>query len=80
MAMAGEDMGFEKALEKLEKIVAELEEGDVSLDASLKRYEEGVKLVRVCRDNLEKAKKKVQLLMKDKNGEFTKKDMETGEE
>lgn len=75
-----EEITFEKAMEKLEKIVSELEEGEVSLDSSLKKYEEGVKLVRICQSNLDKAKKKIETLMKDKSGNFVKKSFEQEEE
>ena len=70
-------MDFEKAMEKLEKIVSELEEGEISLDMSLKKYEEGIKLVRFCQKKLDEAKQKVELLMKDGKGRFLKTDFET---
>jgi len=71
------EIAFEKALEKLEGIVSKLEEGELALDDSLKKYEEGIKLVRVCQQKLEKARKKIDILMKDEKGEFT---LETFEE
>ncbi len=64
------DISFEKALEKLEKIVEELEEGNLSLDASLKKYEDGVKLARSCQEKLDKAKRKIELLIKKDEGLF----------
>ena len=64
------EVSFEKALEKLEKIVEELEEGDLSLDASLKKYEDGVKLARTCQEKLDKAKEKIELLVKKDKGMF----------
>jgi exodeoxyribonuclease VII small subunit len=67
------ETSFEKALEKLENIVNELEEGDLSLDNSLKKYEEGIKLARICQQKLDKAKQKIELLMKDESGSFRKK-------
>jgi exodeoxyribonuclease VII small subunit len=67
------DMAFEKALQKLEKIVEELEAGDLSLDDSLKKYEEGIKLARMCQQKLDKAKQKIELLTKEEGGEFKKK-------
>lgn len=60
---------FEKALEKLDKIVDELEEGDLSLDDLLKKYEEGIKLAGMCQQKLDKAKKKIDILIK-KDGSF----------
>ena len=64
------EIKFEDALKKLEKIVEELEKGDLSLEDSLARYEEGIKLSRICQKKLETAKKKVELLVKSKEGKF----------
>ena len=58
---------FEEALEKLEKITRDLEEGDVSLEDSLKYFDEGVKLAEYCNSKLNDAQKKVEILLK-KNG------------
>ena len=62
------EVSFEKALEKLEKIVGELESGDLPLEDALKRYEEGVKLARLCNKKLETAQKKVEILLKSGKG------------
>jgi len=70
------EISFEKALEKLEKIVDELEEGDIPLDSSLKKYEEGIKLARVCQEKLDKARQKIETLTKGKDGKFKTKDFE----
>lgn len=64
------EMKFEEALKKLEKIVQELEDGDLPLDESLEKYEEGIRLSRVCSKKLEAAKKKVELLLKEEDGTF----------
>ena len=72
------DMTFEKAMEKLEQLVDELEAGDIPLDASLKKYEEGIKLSRVCQEKLDKARQKIELLAKDGDGKFVKEDFEDG--
>jgi exodeoxyribonuclease VII small subunit len=53
---------FEKALLELETIVRELESGDVSLDESLKRFEQGIELYKKCRQTLEGAEKKIKIL------------------
>ena len=58
------EIKFEEALKKLEKIVSDLEEGNMSLDDSLAKYEEGIKLSKICSRQLEAAKSKVELLMK----------------
>jgi exodeoxyribonuclease VII small subunit len=59
---------FEKALDKLEKIVEELEDGDLTLDDTLKKFEEGVKLSRLCEKKLTAARKKVSILTRDEDG------------
>ncbi len=64
------DMKFEDALKKLEKIVSDLEAGELSLDESLKKYEEGVKLSRLLSKELETARKKVEILVKKDDGKF----------
>lgn len=62
-----QEMKFEEALKKLEDIVAKLETGDMSLEDSLSKYEEGIKLSKICSRQLEAAKSKVELLMKSGN-------------
>jgi len=59
---------FEDALSKLEKIVSKLEEGDIPLEESLKLFEEGIKLSRFCNQKLDEAEKRVEILLKDKEG------------
>lgn len=55
---------FEEALEKLEQITKELEEGELSLEESLKYFDEGVKLAELCNGKLNDAQKKVEILLK----------------
>jgi len=64
------EIKFEEALKKLEKIVEDLEKGDISLDEALKKYQDGIELSRVCSQRLENAKKRIDLLTKNKKGEF----------
>ncbi len=64
------EIKFEDALKKLEKIVDDLERGDLSLDEALKKYQEGIELSRQCATRLEGAKKKIELLVKNKKGEL----------
>jgi exodeoxyribonuclease VII small subunit len=59
---------FEDALNKLEKIVSKLEDGEIPLEESLKLFEEGIRLSRLCNQKLEEAEKRVEILMKGKNG------------
>jgi exodeoxyribonuclease VII small subunit len=64
------EIKFEESLKKLEKIVEDLEKGDLSLDEALKKYQDGIGLARMCSERLESAKKKVELLSKNKKGGF----------
>jgi len=70
---------FEAALARLEEIVTELESGELGLEQSLKLFEEGVKLARVCNARLEEAERKVEVLLKDKNGKVIAKPFEEEE-
>ena len=74
-----EEIKFEKALERLEKIVGELEEGNIPLDEALKKYEEGIKLSRPCNEKLNQAEKKIQVLSKSLDGSFKREDFEWDE-
>ncbi len=59
-----EEVSFEENMERLEKIVAELEKGDLNLDDSVKKFEEGINISKKCNDILEKAEKKITILLK----------------
>jgi len=61
---------FETSLKKLEDLVKRLESGDLSLDDALKAFEEGVKHAAICSAKLNEAEKKVELLLKQKDGSF----------
>lgn len=63
------ELSFEKALEDLEKIVEKLEKGGLSLNESLSLFEKGVHLAKFLREELEKAEKKVDILLKDEKGQ-----------
>ena len=60
---------FEEALQQLEQIVQKLEKGELPLEESLKLYEEGIRLSRLCHGKLEEAEGKIEMLMKDARGE-----------
>ena len=68
---------FEECLERLEKIVAELEKGDVPLDRALELFDEGMKLSGSCRKELEEAEGKVEILLK-RNGKLQPEAFEHG--
>jgi exodeoxyribonuclease VII small subunit len=59
---------FEQAMARLEAIVGQLENGDLSLDESLKIFEEGIRLSKNCLKVLEEAERKVEVLVQDTNG------------
>jgi exodeoxyribonuclease VII small subunit len=65
-------LSFEKALADLEGIVQKLEKGGLSLNESLALFEKGVKLAKYLREELGKAEKKVEILLKDDKGEIRK--------
>ncbi len=71
---------FEDALARLEEIVKELESGDLALDLSLKLFEEGIKLSRICNKRLEEAERRVEILLKDKTGNMIAQPFEEKEE
>ncbi len=61
---------FETALKKLEEVVRKLEGGELSLEDSLKAFEEGVKQAAFCAGKLNEAEKRVEMLLKRKDGTF----------
>ena len=70
MATKPKGAAFEQALERLEKIVEELQTSELPLEARLKRFEEGVALVRECKKSLDTATKKVEVLIKSYGGKM----------
>jgi exodeoxyribonuclease VII small subunit len=60
---------FEQALQQLEQIVQKLEKGELPLEESLKLYEDGIRLSRLCHAKLEEAEGKIEVLLKDARGE-----------
>ena len=61
---------FEKSLKRLEEIVGKLENGELTLEDSLKLFEEGTKLSKSCEKQLNQAQRKVEMLVKDEDGEL----------
>ncbi len=70
-------MTFESAMNQLEQIVHELESGNLSLEDSLKKFEEGIKLSKFCSARLDETEKKITLLLKDQNGNIIEKEFST---
>lgn len=66
-----EHKDFEKALDRLEKIVGKLEKGDLALEEALKLFEEGTQITRFCSTKLDEAERKVEILLKDKKEQLT---------
>ena len=66
--MAQKNQTFESSLGELEKIVRKLEDGDLSLEESLKLFEDGVKLSRECQERLSQAERRIEILLKDSQG------------
>jgi exodeoxyribonuclease VII small subunit len=73
------EISFETAMERLEKIVEEMESGKMLLEDLLVRYEEGMKLVKVCQDRLAHAEQKIQIITRDHAGKTSVKDFATTE-
>lgn len=82
-----QELKFEAAIADLELVVEQLESGDLSLEESLAAFEKGVGLVRYCNQKLSEVEKKVELLVKDKEGQLqlkafangTASDLESGQ-
>ena len=64
---------FEDSMSQLEKIVEDLEDGDLPLETAIKKFEEGVRLSKFCFDKLDETEKKVSLLLQDQNGNLIEK-------
>jgi exodeoxyribonuclease VII small subunit len=72
--------GFESDLKKLEDVVERLERGDLTLDDSVKLFEEGVKLSNACKAELDKAEGKIQVLVQGRRGAMQVTEMETDDQ
>lgn len=70
---------FEEQIQNLENIVAELEKGDLNLDDSVSKFEEGMKISKECNKILENAEKKISILI-NQDGEIKEEDFETNNE
>ena len=67
---------FEESMKKLETIVTELENGNLNLDESVKKFEEGMKIAKQCNNILEDAEKKITILLEE-DGELKEEIFET---
>ncbi|MGB1236991.1 MAG: exodeoxyribonuclease VII small subunit [Pseudomonadales bacterium] len=75
MATSKKNDSFEQSLNDLENLVTQMEQGDLSLNDSLKAFEQGVKLSRDCQQILDEAEQKIQLLS-ERDGEFHSAELE----
>ncbi len=64
-------LNFEKSMKQLEQIVQELESGDLSLEKAIKKFEDGVRLSKLCSKQLDETEKKVTMLLRDQNGKIS---------
>ena len=62
-------VNLEKSLDSLEKLVDELESGDLPLEKAMQKFEEGIKLTRSCQTALRDAEQKVEILLQDTDGQ-----------
>ena len=76
MAKKDKQIQFEEAFKRLDEIVTKLESGDLSLEESMTLFEEGITLTETCKIGLEGAEQKIQLLLKDSDGNFSLEDID----
>ena len=76
MTKKDKQIQFEEAFKRLDEIVTKLESGDLSLEESMTLFEEGITLTKTCKTRLEAAEQKIQLLLKDSDGNLTLEDID----
>jgi len=64
---------FEQSMKQLERIVQELEDGDLPLEKAIKKFEEGIKLTKLCSEKLDETEKKISILLKNSEGQIAEK-------
>lgn len=70
MTKKEDEQSFEKSFKRLEEILEKMNSGEISLDESLKLYEEADKLINTCGKRLNEAERKIEILIKNRNGEI----------
>ena len=73
--MTRKKVSFEQALSRLEEIVGRLESSEISLEESMKTFEEGKELVKLCLQKLDEAEQKIKKLQKNEQGDFQLSDL-----
>ena len=76
----GTELNFEKAMDRLEAIVEQMESGKLPLEDLIVRYEEGMNLVKVCQERLTKAEQKIEIIARNSAGKPIVKDFEPAAE
>ncbi len=76
MADTTEKIDFEKALKQLEEIAVKLEDGELGLDESISQFEKGMKLAKFCRQKLDEAERKIEILQKGADGHVSSKEVD----
>jgi len=74
--LASTDLNFETAMDRLEKIVEQMESGELPLEDLIVRYEEGMNLVKVCQERLASAEQKIEIITRNNAGKPVVKDFE----
>ena len=74
MTKSNNAIDFEQSLDQLEELVEDMENGDLTLEESLKAFEQGIKLTRECQTALTQAEQKVQMLIEE-NGQLSTVDL-----
>ena len=74
------ELNFEKAMDRLESIVEQMESGKLALEDLIVRYEEGMNLVKICQDRLTKAEQKIEIIARNNAGKPNVKNFEPAAE
>ena len=77
-AEQNQELSFEQALERLETIVKAMESGDLALEQAISEFQEGMQLARICREKLDQAEQKIEMLVSEA-GSLTKKPFQAEE-
>lgn len=80
MATRKKNVKFEEAVQRLEEIVREIEDSDLSLEESIRIFKEGMELAAVCNQKLDEAEKKISIIMKGEEGRVVEGDFTPEEE
>jgi exodeoxyribonuclease VII small subunit len=73
-------MTFEESLKMLEDIAEKLENGELGLDASIKEFENGINIAKLCHEKLEEAERKIEILQKGESGKIKKREIKVKED